>query len=81
MTNQLEMTPTFQSHDLASLSGKVLGWFNAIPDWSISLVARVGIAGLFWRSGQTKVDGWQITDSTRYLFEEEYALPLLPTEV
>jgi len=31
--------------------------------------------------GQTKVDGWHIADSTIYLFEEEYALPLLSPEL
>lgn len=54
---------------------------NAIPHWLIALLARFGLAGIFWRSGQTKVDGWEITDSTFYLFEEEYALPLLPPDV
>jgi len=53
---------------------------DAIPHWAIALLARFGLAGIFWRSGQTKVDGWELTDSTFYLFEEEYALPLLPPE-
>jgi putative oxidoreductase len=34
---------------------------------------------VFFASGQTKVDGWRIADSTWYLFQHEYALPLIPS--
>lgn len=54
---------------------------NAIPHWAIALLARIGVAGVFWRSGQTKVDGWQIAENTFYLFEDEYQVPLLAPEV
>jgi putative oxidoreductase len=54
---------------------------NAIPHWAIALLARLGVAGVFWRSGQTKVDGFEITDNTFFLFEEEYQVPLLPPDV
>jgi putative oxidoreductase len=54
---------------------------NAIPPSFVSLVARVAVAGGFWRSGQTKVDGWSLKDSTFYLFREEYKLPLLPPDL
>ena len=43
----------------------------------MGLLARLGIAAVFFRSARTKVNDWTITDSTYYLFEEEYALPLL----
>jgi len=44
----------------------------------IALAARFGIAGVFLQSGRTKVDGWlTVTDSTVYLFREEYKLPLV----
>jgi putative oxidoreductase len=46
------------------------------------LVARVALAAVFWSSGRTKVvDGtWlQVSDTTRFLFAEEYAgVPLPP---
>ena len=46
------------------------------------LVARLGIASIFFFSGRTKVDGViTITDSARDLFRTEYKLPLLPPEV
>ena len=32
---------------------------------------------MFWQSGRTKVDGFAINDTARYLFAEEYRLPLL----
>ena len=37
------------------------------------MVARVAVASLFWRSGQTKVEGLvHIKDNTFFLFREEY---------
>ena len=51
---------------------------RALPDWLLLLVARLGIASVFFLSGRTKVDGiLHITDSTYSLFETEYKLPLL----
>lgn len=48
-----------------------------IPHDLIALVARLGIAGVFWQSGQTKIEGWHVSDSAIYLFENEYRLPLV----
>lgn len=50
---------------------------NAIPNDFIALVARLSIAAVFWQSGQTKVEGWRLSDSALYLFENEYKLPLV----
>jgi putative oxidoreductase len=51
---------------------------RCLPEWLLLLVARVGIAGVFFLSGRTKVDGiLHITDSAYSLFETEYRLPLL----
>jgi putative oxidoreductase len=56
-------------------------WFialvNAIPYWVVALVTRISIAGVFWQSGQTKVDGWHLTDAAIELFRSEYRLPLI----
>jgi putative oxidoreductase len=55
---------------------------RALPDWLLSLVARLGIASIFFMSGRTKVDGLlTITDSTYALFADEYHVPLLPTDI
>lgn len=53
-----------------------------MPDAFLLLVARLGIAGVFFMSGRTKVDGiLHITDGTYELFRTEYALPLVPPEI
>jgi putative oxidoreductase len=60
---------------LASKIGALLGHD------ALALIARLAIAGVFLQSGRTKVDGWlHVTDSTLYLFREEYRLPLLSSE-
>jgi putative oxidoreductase len=46
------------------------------------LVARLGIAAVFFMSGRTKVDGLlSLRDSTYELFRTEYALPFMNPEV
>lgn len=44
------------------------------------LALRVFPAAVFWQSGRTKVDGLSIKDSTWFLFEHEYALPVIPSD-
>lgn len=52
-----------------------------LPDSLLLLVARWGIASVFFLSGRTKVDGiLSIKPSTYDLFTSEYALPLIPPE-
>ena len=49
-----------------------------LPRNLILLVARVGIAAIFFMSGRTKVDGLlTLRDSTYELFRSEYALPFM----
>ncbi|MBH3427218.1 DoxX family protein [Pseudomonas alkylphenolica] len=49
-----------------------------ISDSLLSLVARLGIAAIFFLSGRTKVEGLlSITPGTYELFRTEYVLPLL----
>lgn len=58
---------------LTEMAGRLL------PETVLLLVARLGIAAVFFQSGRTKVEGWlTITDSTYYLFETDYKLPLVP---
>ena len=50
-----------------------------LPDALLALVARCGIAAIFFLSGRTKVTGLlHITDSAYYLFETDYRLPFVP---
>jgi putative oxidoreductase len=48
-----------------------------IPYWPVALAARIFPAAVFWQSGQTKVQGWRVTDTAVFLFREEYRLPLI----
>ena len=66
-----------------------------IPHSLIALLARFSIAAVFWKSGQTKVEGlaidivggefhlgWpHLSDSAVALFQQEYKLPLLLPEL
>ena len=48
----------------------------------LALAARFGIAGVFWLSGRTKVEGWlTVSDNAVALFADEYQVPLLPPEL
>jgi putative oxidoreductase len=55
----------------------VIGLLEKIPQSLISLAARVFPAAVFWRSGQTKVEGFHVTENAIDLFRDEYALPLI----
>jgi len=69
--------------------------FGRIPDTLIAMIARFSIAGVFWKSGQTKIEGLAIdivsgefslgvprlSDSALFLFKEEYSLPLIAPEL
>lgn len=66
----------------ASVYNSVLGLGERIPASAVGLVARVGVASIFWLSGRTKVDGFlTVNDSAHMLFAEEYRVPLLPSDV
>lgn len=68
---------------------------SAIPDSLIAFVGRFSVAAIFWKSGQTKVQGFAIdivsgeftlgvprlSDSVIDLFRSEYKLPLVPPEL
>jgi putative oxidoreductase len=60
---------------VAAISGR-------IPEGIMLLLMRVALASIFWRSGRTKVEEgslFSISDTTYYLFREEYSgVPLPP---
>ena len=78
-----------------ALIGRCMDLMSRIPHSLIALIGRFAIAGVFWRSGQTKVEGlaidlvegrfelgWpRLSANTVDLFREEYQLPLLPPEL
>ena len=54
-------------------------WIDAV----MLLLVRISLAGIFWRSGRTKVDegSWlSVSDTAVFLFEEEYKGVPLPPE-
>ncbi|MDR8365131.1 DoxX family protein [Pseudomonas sp. JL3] len=74
---------------------RAIALLEKIPHSLIAFIARFSIAAVFWKSGQTKVEGLAIdlidgtfqlgiprlADSTIPLFESEYHLPLLSPEL
>ncbi len=53
-----------------------------IGDSLLALAARFSIAGIFFLSGRTKVDGvLTVTQGTYVLFRDEYKVPLIPPEI
>jgi len=60
--------------DLLHKTTDTLTFLSPIGD----LILRCWVANAFWVSGLTKIQNW---DSTLYLFNDEYAVPLLPPEI
>ncbi|MPQ85592.1 DoxX family protein [Pseudomonas sp. MAFF 730085] len=74
---------------------QAIALFENIPYSLIAFLARFSIAAVFWKSGQTKVEGFAIdvisgtfqwgeprlAASTLPLFRSEYQVPLLSPEV
>lgn len=67
---------------------------QALPNTVLALVARFSIAAVFWKSGQTKVEGFavdivagdfqlgwpRLSENAVALFREEYKLPFIAPE-
>lgn len=71
--------------NLISLYQRLVGIASGRAAESIALLAtRLALAGIFWRSGRTKVaEGtWlQVSDTTHFLFESEYAGVPIPADL
>ncbi len=73
----------------------ILELCERIPHSLIALLGRFSIAAVFWKSGQTKIEGFaldpfggqfqfdwpRLAESTIPLFQDEYHLPLVPPEI
>lgn len=83
---------------MSALAGAVQRFVDVcqcIPHTLLALLARFSIAAVFWKSGQTKIQGlsidlingdfelgWpRLSDSAVPLFREEYRVPLLTPEL
>ena len=56
---------------------RAIGWLETLQPLA-QLAARLYVAHAFFLSGLTKIRSWE---TTLALFEDEYHVPLLPTEV
>ena len=53
-----------------------------VPDSLLALAARFAIAGIFFQSGRTKVDGFlTVTEGTYSLFRDEFKVPVIAPEI
>lgn len=82
-------------HSVSGLMQTFIHLCRRIPDSLIAFVGRFSIAAVFWKSGQTKIEGFvidivsgdiqlgwpRLSDSVIPLFKDEYNLPLIPPEV
>lgn len=69
---------------MTRLFDSLINLLARIPHSLIGLIGRLAIALVFWNSGRSKVDGWNIfhvSDKTLFLFKEEYKLPFVPPEL
>lgn len=84
---------------MISLAVKAVQWpvsiLERLPYSLIAALGRFSVAAVFWKSGQTKVEGLAIdlvsgqfqfglprlTDAAVFLFREEYKVPVLPPEL
>lgn len=69
------MTPTIDPRDRI---GQINRLADHLPHDVVALAARIFPAVVFWQSARTKVDGFTIKESTYFLFEQVYALPVIP---
>ncbi|MEK9968884.1 MAG: DoxX family protein [Ferrovibrio sp.] len=77
MTPTSSLSPTHRPQGITALVLRLIGIMDAIPHDAIALAARIFPAAVFWQSGQTKLEGWRVSDSAIELFREEYRLPLI----
>ena len=69
---------------MLALYDRTFAWLaSRLPEGLMQLVVRVALAGVFWRSGRTKIEegSWfTISENTRFLFQEEYSGVPLPSD-
>jgi len=73
-------------HNVPGLRSYWNGLAARLQDWIghdlLALASRSAIAGIFFLSGRTKVDGWLSVNETAYtLFRDDYKVPILPPEI
>ncbi|HXV23912.1 MAG TPA: DoxX family protein [Alphaproteobacteria bacterium] len=74
----MSQTVDARSHGLAHRIERIRDALEATPLSIVQLLARIGVAAVFFKSGMTKIASWEFT---LMLFREEYRVPLLPPEL
>lgn len=94
-TEKLSVTATADAGLIAGLIRRFISVVQRIPNILLAFVARFSIAAVFWKSGETKIQGFavdivnreftlgwpRLSDSVVDLFRDEYHLPLVPPEI
>lgn len=94
-TEKLSATATADAGLIAVLIGWFISVVQRIPNTLLAFVARFSIAAVFWKSGETKIQGFavdivnreftlgwpRLSDSVVDLFRDEYHLPFVPPEI
>ncbi|MFN0193925.1 MAG: DoxX family protein [Aestuariivirga sp.] len=61
-----------------SLYQSFLGLAESVPFSLIQLISRLAIGYVFWKSAQSKLASWTVTEQ---LFAMQYQVPLLPPDI
>lgn len=68
-------TLSIRDNKLSRAIGRLIKILESVPYSALAIPLRVAVAYVFWSSYQEHVANW---DTTLYLFESEYKVPLLP---
>ena len=94
-TESLSATAVADAGLMPRLIRQFISLCTHVPNTLLAFVARFSIAAVFWKSGQTKIQGLEIdivsreftlgwprlSDSVVDLFRDEYRLPVIPPEM
>jgi putative oxidoreductase len=68
----------FRRAEIIGIIQAMLRWLDAVPYTLLALPLRMAVATVYWNSAMAKLANW---DTTLFLFEDEYQVPILPPEI
>ena len=77
MTHSIVLTPPAANKIVAGYRS-LLSLADRVPLSLVQLAGRVAVAHVFWKSAQSKLASWPVTEQ---LFAMEYQVPLLPPDI
>jgi putative oxidoreductase len=95
LAKTLNSSPSKGTSTLTGLMRRFVVLCSRIPHWPIAFLARFSIAAVFWKSGETKIQGFavdlingefmlgspRLSESALALFRDEYRLPFVAPEI